>query len=235
MPFLSNEVLLIINLIIIYSTVLIFYKLFGRSGLLCWTVFATIAANIEVLILVEAFGLEQTLGNILFASTFLVTDILSEIYGKKKANEAVNIGIIVSGMFIIVSQIWLLYTPSPNDRIFSNMQAVFSNTPRVMISGLLVFAIVQRFDVWLYHKIWNFTENIASNKNKFLWLRNNGSTLVSQLLNSILFTVAAFYGVFEYQTLLSIISTTYIIFIVTSLLDTPVVYLARKMSPNIKE
>lgn len=235
MPFLSNEVLLIINLIIIYSTVLIFYKLFGRSGLLCWTVFATIAANIEVLILVEAFGLEQTLGNILFASTFLVTDILSEIYGKKKANEAVNIGIIVSGMFIIVSQIWLLYTPSPNDRIFSNMQAVFSNTPRVMISGLLVFALVQRFDVWLYHKIWNFTENIASNKNKFLWLRNNGSTLVSQLLNSILFTVAAFYGVFEYQTLLSIISTTYIIFIVTSLLDTPVVYLARKMSPNIKE
>lgn len=235
MPFLSNEVLLIITLIIIYSTVLIFYKLFGRIGLLCWTVFATIAANIEVLILVKAFGLEQTLGNILFASTFLVTDILSEIYGKKKANEAVNIGIIVSGMFIVVSQLWLLYTPSPNDILFPSMQAVFSNTPRVMISGLLVFAIVQRFDVWLYHKIWEITKNSSGSKRSFLWLRNNASTLISQLLNSVLFTVAAFYGVFEYQTLISIITTTYIIFITTSILDTPVVYLARKMSPNIKD
>ena len=227
----SNEVLLIINLLVVYSAVLVFYKLFGSKGLLCWTVFATIAANIEVLILIKAYGMEQTLGNILFASTFIVTDVLSEVQGKKKANEAVNIGIIVSAMFIVVSQIWLNYLPSENDQIFPHMQAVLSNTPRVMFAGLLVYAVVQRFDVWLYHKVWQKTTDRYGCKNKFLWFRNNASTLISQLLNTVLFTIAAFYGVYETAVLVDIIYTSYIIFIVTSITDTPVVYLARKIQP----
>lgn len=78
-----NEMLLIITLLVLYGSVLVWFALFGTSGLLSFTVFATIAANIEVLILVQAFGMEMTLGNILFATTFLVTDILSEIAGKK--------------------------------------------------------------------------------------------------------------------------------------------------------
>jgi len=60
-----NELLLIVSLIVLYGSVLLFYRLFGRTGLYCVTVFATIAANIEVLLLVKAFGLEMTLGNIL--------------------------------------------------------------------------------------------------------------------------------------------------------------------------
>ena len=74
----SNEVLLILNLVIVYSSVILWHYFLKEKGLYCWTVLATIAANIEVMILVEAFGMQQTLGNILFASTFLVTDILSE-------------------------------------------------------------------------------------------------------------------------------------------------------------
>ena len=80
----SNEFLLIFALVVTFSVVVLFYYLFGKSGLYCFTVLATITANIEVLILVNAFGMEQTLGNILFASSFLVTDILSEIYGKRR-------------------------------------------------------------------------------------------------------------------------------------------------------
>ena len=89
----NNELLLILSLVLIYTCVVLFYRFLGRSGLYCWTVLATIAANIEVLIVVDAFGMEQTLGNILFASTFLVTDILSETEGKRAANKAVLIGI----------------------------------------------------------------------------------------------------------------------------------------------
>ena len=69
-----NEILLIVSLLVIYGCVLLAYRLFGIHGLYCFTAIATISANIEVLILVDAFGMEQTLGNILFASTFLVTD-----------------------------------------------------------------------------------------------------------------------------------------------------------------
>ena len=79
-----NEILLVASLFVIYGCVLLAYRLFGKSGLYCFTAIATITANIEVLIMVKAFGMEQTLGNILFASTFLVTDIISEIEGKKR-------------------------------------------------------------------------------------------------------------------------------------------------------
>ncbi len=102
-----NEILLVLSLLVIYGSVLLVYRLFGKSGLYCFTAIATITANIEVLILVDAFGMEQTLGNILFASTFLVTDIISEVDGKKAAQKAVNIGIFTSVFFIVVSQSWL--------------------------------------------------------------------------------------------------------------------------------
>ena len=110
-----NEFLLIISLPVTYSLVLLCYRIFGKSGLFLWTVISTIAANIEVLIVVNAFGFEMTLGNILFASTFLVTDILSENHGKKEAQRAVYLGIATSAIFILISQSWLLYTPSDSD------------------------------------------------------------------------------------------------------------------------
>lgn len=225
-----NEIILIVMLVVTYGATLLWFRLFGVNGLLCFTVFATIAANIEVLILVDAFGMEMTLGNILFASTFLVTDILSEVAGKKTASRAVGIGIATSVLFIIVSQSWLYYQPNANDWAFPSIQAVFSNTPRLMLASLVVYAIVQVFDVWAYHKWWAFTTKRFGDAKKFLWLRNNGSTLVSQFLNTLLFTFAAFWGVHDVNTLFSIVLSSYVIFIVTSLVDTPVVYLARRIA-----
>lgn len=222
-----NEILLIVMLIATYAMVLGWFAVFGKKGLICFNVIATIAANIEVLIMVNAFGMEMTLGNILFASTFLVTDILSEIAGKEYAKKAVNIGILTSITFIIISQSWLLYVPGESDFAMPSIQTIFSNTPRLMLASLLVYAIVQRFDVWAYHKWWQFTEKKSGDKRKYLWLRNNGSTLLSQFLNNLLFTFAAFLGIHSIQTIISIVISSYVIFIVTSLADTPAVYLAR--------
>jgi uncharacterized integral membrane protein (TIGR00697 family) len=224
----QNEFILIVSLVVIYTMVFFAYKIFGTSGLYCWTAIATITANIEVLILVKAFGMEQTLGNILFASTFLVTDILSEMEGKKAANKAVKIGIATSFAFILISQSWMLYAPSESDWALPVIKNVFSNTPRLMIAGIVVYAIVQVFDVWAYHKIWDITTKYCKDSKRFLWIRNNGSTLVSQLINTVLFTFAAFWGVYDYHTLINIVISSYIIFIATSLLDTPAVYLTRK-------
>lgn len=222
-----NEVLLVVTLLVLYGSVLLWFVLFGTSGLMAFTVFATIAANIEVLILVQAFGMEMTLGNILFATTFLVTDILSEIAGKKQAQQAVWIGIAANILFVLVSQSWLMYVPSVNDQAAPSMRAIFSNTPRLMLASLAVYAIVQIFDVWLYHKWWNLTQRLSGDRRGFLWVRNNGSTLISQLLNAILYTIFAFYGMYDTSTLVSIVLSSYVIFIFTSLLDTPIVYWAR--------
>lgn len=228
----SNELIIVLSLILTYASVLIFYKFLGESGLYAWTVIAIIAANIEVLILINAFGMEQTLGNILFASTFLVTDILSEIYGKKAANHAVKISVFTNIAFILISQSWFLYTPSANDWAATSIQSVFSNTPRLMIVGVAVYGIAQAFDVWFYHFIWEKTTAKLGDSKRGLWIRNNGSTLVSQMLNTVLFTLGAFIGVYDVDTLVAIMFSSYVIFIVTSLLDTPAVYLARKMKIN---
>ncbi|QIB69551.1 queuosine precursor transporter [Aminipila butyrica] len=230
----NNEFILITTMIVLYSVVLLWYKLFGRTGLLCWIVFATIAANIEVLVVIDAFGMEQTLGNIMFATTFMVTDILSETEGKPVAKKAVNVGILTSISFIAVSQAWLLYTPSTNDWAFPSIQAVFSNTPRLMFVSLGVYAIVQRFDVWAYNKVWDMTNRLSNDRKKYLWLRNNTSALLSQLLNTVLFTLGAFWGTLPLHTLLSIMCSSYIIFIVTSVADTPFVYAARRISYTLK-
>lgn len=229
-----NEIILIIYLICIYSSVVVFYRFFGRTGMYCWTVLATLAANIEVAIVVNAFGMEQTLGNILFASTFLVTDILSEMEGRKAANKAVMMGILTSVIFILITWSWTLFIPGENDIMHGKIIEAFSNTPRIVISSIVVYGIVQAFDVFAYHAIWAKTTKICHNSKKYLWLRNNGSTLASQFLNTLLFTFAAFWGMYPMPVLMKIVLSSYVIYIVTSLLDTPAIYAARKLGYRSK-
>ena len=222
-----NEFLLIVTVLFIYSSALVAYKLFGRSGLYALTPIATIVANIEVLLVIKAFGWTQTLGNLPFAVTFLITDILSECEGKRSANKAVSIGIFSSVFFLIASQLWLLYTPDQADTHMPAFRAIFANTPRLIISSLLVYAISQFTDVWLYHTWWDLTTKLCGDRHRFLWFRNNFSTLISQFINNVLFTLLAFYGTYDLKTVWSFIVSSYIIFILTSLLDTPFVYAAR--------
>lgn len=224
-----NELLLVASLIFIFGSVVISYCLFGKAGLFGMTVISTVLANIEVLVLINAFGMEQTLGNVFFAATFLITDILSENESKKEADRAVMIGIFTAVFTLIATGFWFWFQPSENDYISPALRTVFSNTPRMMLSSLAVYALTQRFDVWLYHKWWDFTTKKCGDSHKFLWVRNNCATLASQLLNTVLFNVLAFAGKYDVKTLVSIIISSYVIFIFTSLLDTPAVYIARKL------
>ncbi|MBQ3584696.1 MAG: queuosine precursor transporter [Lachnospiraceae bacterium] len=229
----TNEILLIISIILIYGSVLLWLYLFGADGLMAFTSFATIAANIEALMIVNAFGMQMTLGNILFASTFLITDILSELYGKEASKRAVNIGILTSLSMILLTCSWMYYKPAASDWAHPSIKAIFSNTPRLMFVSLFVYGIVQKFDVWLYHKWWDFTEKKCGDRKRYLWLRNNGSTLISQFLNNLLFTFGAFIGMYSLRTIVNIVISSYVIFIFTSLADTPIIYLARKIPRGV--
>lgn len=225
----KNELLLIGSVILIYGAVLLAYRLFGKIGMYIMTVIATILANIEVLMLVDGFGMEQTLGNVMFASTYLVTDILSENEGKKYANKSVWLGVFTSIVMLLFTQYWLLYSPAANDWAREHISAIFSTTPRLLAASFLGYIISQRFDVWLYHKWWNLTAQKTGDSKRFLWLRNNGSTLVSQIVNTIIFNTVAFWGTYNFKTFISIMISSYVICIFTSLLDTPIVYIARWM------
>lgn len=230
----QNELLLLLSFVVIYGGALLAYRLFGTHGLYAVNALATVVANIEVLLVINAFGMEQTLGNVLFAVTFLITDILSENEGKKAARNAVFVGILASVLFLLISQSWLLYRLADSDWAGEAFRTLFSNTPRMLFASLSVYAISQIFDVWLYHAWWRLTAAKSGDKRKFLWLRNNGSTLVSQLVNTVLFNLIAFWGTYDTPTLVSIIAAGYVVYIVTSLLDTPAVYIARRMKENGK-
>ncbi len=230
MPF-QNELLLIASLIFYYGAVLIAWWRFGKAGLYAMTVFCTLAANIEVAVLVSAFGMDQTLGNVLFAASFLITDILSENVSRKAANRAVSLGIFTSVLFALASQSWLLFIPAGEDSVAVGMQAVFAHTPRIILASVIVYAVVQRMDVWLYHKIWQYTARRSGDSRRYLWLRNNGATLIAQLVNTVLFTLCAFGGIYSAGTLVSIMASGFLIYALTSLCDTPVVYLARRITP----
>ena len=231
----SNELLIILSFIVIYGGVILFYRFFGRKGLLAFNVMATILANVEVLILVRAFGVEMTLGNVLFGSTFLITDILSENHSRKDANRSVIISTMCSIFFILISQMWLLYTPSENDWASGSFHTIFSSTPRIVCASLAVYLVSQLTDVWLYHKWWDWCRKRFGDSKKGLWIRNNGSTMISQLLNTLLYTFLAFYGTYPIETLISIFTSSYVIYFTTSLLDTPFVYWSRKINERRKD
>lgn len=230
----KNELLLIGSVLLIYGTVLIAYRIFGKTGLYVMTALCTVLANIEVLMLINGFGMEQTLGNVMFASTYLITDILSENEGKKCASRAVWLGVLSSLVMLAFSQYWLLYTPAASDWASEHIRAIFSTTPRLLLASFLAYIISQRFDVWLYHKLWDATTKKTGDRVRFLWLRNNAATLISQVLNTVIFTTVAFAGWYDTKTLISIMFSTYVIYIFTSLLDTPAIYIARKLKQKGK-
>lgn len=224
-----NELLLIGSVFLIYGAVLVAYRLFGKTGMYAMTVISTVLANIEVLMLIEGFGIEQTLGNVTFASTYLVTDILSENEGKKSASRAVWIGVFTSVVMLLFTQYWLLFSPSAADWATPHIAAIFSTTPRLLLASFLGYVVSQRFDVWLYHRWWAVTEKRTGDKTRLLWLRNNCSTLISQVLNTVIFTSVAFAGWYDTKTMLTVMLSSYLVYVFTSLADTPAVYIARKM------
>ena len=232
---LQNELILIASIFVFFGGLVAFFRFFGKQGIFAWTVICTIAANIEVLILVHAFGLDTTLGNVIFASSFLATDIMSEVFGKKEASRCVKIGILANVTFILISQSWFLYIPAEGDTMAEPIRTVFSNTPRVMLASLFAYAICEMFDVWAYHAWWKWTAKKFKDKKGYLWVRNNGSTLVSQLINVLAFNLLAFAGVFPWNTIGEILVFGYGIFVITTLMDTPFVYLARRISEKHPE
>ncbi|MBQ3801284.1 MAG: queuosine precursor transporter [Treponema sp.] len=226
-----NELFLVITLLVSFGGTLLFLKAFGKGGLFAWIGICTILANIEVTIVVHAFGMDQTLGNTLFAATFLATDILSERYGRKDAGKGVLAGLVTNLSFILLSFMWVHYIPAKSDWASGFVKGLFSNTPRMLIASLVAYAISEAVDVFLYHAWWDLTEKKTGSHTKMLWFRNNCSTLISQLVNIVIFNFGAFASIYSMSDLIAITASCYVIYVATSLLDTPFIYLARKIKP----
>ncbi len=217
-----NELLFFIAVFLNFVGVIIAYKLFNKTGIYAWIALATVIANIEVIKCVDIFGLALTLGNVTYGSIFLATDILNENYGQKYAQKGVFLGFFSLVIFTVFTQVDLLYTPSINDFAHNSMKTLFSLTPRICCASMSAYLISNSLDVILYKKIKDFFPS-----DKFLWFRNNGATMISQLADTVLFTLIAFFGVFSLKTVFELCITTYILKLIIALCDTPFLYLAK--------
>ncbi len=223
-----NELWFLLSMPIYFSFTLIAFKFFGKTGLFLWISIAMIAANIEATKLINIFGVSLTLGNTLYGSTFLATDILCEKYGKEEAQKAVFTGFFTIVTFSIMCLIMLRYAPAKTDFVNDSLVTIFTLTPRVAAASILTYITMQYFDIWLFMHIRKKT------RGKMLWLRNNVATLTTQLLDTIIFTLFAFWGVHSFEVVLTLIGTTYLAKFIISIADTPFVYIGRKITPGIK-
>ena len=151
--------------------------------------------------------------------TFLVTDLISELYGQKKANLVVFSGFIAS-MFVLLflwlgSQFEAIPSSVVNDSIYNS---VFQNAWRLIAASMVAYLFAQFIDVRIFH-FWKRLTN-----GKHLWLRNNGSTVASQLVDTTLVICILFIGVWETDQIFSAIIDGWLFKMLMALIDTPIIY-----------
>ncbi len=217
----SNELLWFLFLVFDFSMALLAIYLFGKKALYIIIATNILVCNIQVIKIIPLFGLVATLGNILYGSIFLATDLLSELYGKEEARKGVWLGFFALIFMSISMQIALQFTPHDTDFSQDAMEVIFGFIPRISLASLVAYVISQNHDIWAFH----FWKKVTGGK--YLWLRNNASTWVSQAIDSVIFVFLAFYGVLEVPVLISILITTYGIKIIVAIFDTPVLYIGK--------
>ena len=217
-----NILLGIAGIILCFGIEVIIEKIFKKEGLYVWISVALITANILVSKNINILGLQATLGNILFASTFLATDILNEKYSAKESKKAINLGIIAVILFTIATQFSLLFIPNELDYVNSSLKNIFAFSLRINISSIVMCYISNMIDIFLFEKI---KKKIPDK----MWIRNNVATIISNCFENYLFVFFAFIGIYSLKDIIIIGTTTSILEIIIAICDTPFLYLSKKI------
>ena len=227
----TNELWFFITVVVYLGSVLCLYKLLGKLGMYMFSIFGTLFGNVAACKCINIFGFPTNAGVVIYAATFLVTDILSEKYGKKEAQKAVFSSLAAMLLWVIGTQFTLWAAPNASDFVSSSMKNLFGFAPRIFVASMTAYLCSQTFDVFIYHFIWKKT----GNNKTMLWLRNNGGTLLSQALDTVIFITLGFWGSFPFKVFLSVVLTTYLFKALVAVLDTPFIYVARKIKPLIEK
>ncbi|MCF7836380.1 queuosine precursor transporter [Candidatus Gracilibacteria bacterium] len=230
----SNEIIFCLLLIFVFLTTLFAFRL-GRRYLFGLIMLEVGLMNIFVVKQFDLFGLAITGGNVLYGGIFLATDILNEFYGKRIATCAVWAGFGAGVFMLVTSTLVTALSPNEFDSAQAAFKTIFSPTFRIVFASLASCLIFQSLDVWLYDLLKKATNG------KALWLRNNLSTIISQTGDSIFFTAVGllaipafadsrlFAGFIPAEAFWEVVAFTLIIKITIAILDTPIIYLARKV------
>jgi uncharacterized integral membrane protein (TIGR00697 family) len=165
--------------------------------------------------IINVFGLFVPAGVLAYSMTFLMTDAISEIWGKETAKRTVFGGFIGLIAVLLLIQISLVWPKAPFWKQEAAYQTIMGSTSRIIIASFIAYLVSQFHDVWAFH----FWKTIT--RGRHLWLRNNFSTAVSQFIDSSLFITVAFYGVMPVWPL---IWSQWLVKLAIAFLDTPIIY-----------
>ncbi len=239
---LSPDLLTVVHAVLCFGAILLALRLFGAAGLQAYVVVAVIGANVQVLKPVQfaAYADPVALGTVLFASTYLATDILTEWYGRAAARRAVWLGFAGFLFWTVMMVLTLGHRPLTAEEageglawalgVHDAMALLFTPAPAFFVAGMIAYLTSQFTDIWIYQAIRRLT------RERHLWLRNNLSTWLSALVDNTVFSLFAWVILapepmaFE-PLVFTYILGTYLLRVGLALLDTPFMYLARLIVP----
>ena len=217
-----NEFFGIATFFVTFIVMVLMYRCFGKQGLIAWVAIGTIIANIQVIKTVDIFGISATLGNVMFASIDLATDILNDIYGRKVAKRAVWLGFSSTLVMIIVMQMSLHFIPAPEDISQKALSTIFDLVPRIALGSIIAYIIGQHVDVFIFSMI----KKVFQSDKTFI-IRAYGSTVLSSIIDTALFVTIAFIGTLPASVVFEIFITTYVLKLVSTIFNVPFGYIAK--------
>ena len=198
---------------------------FKTDVLLALFVASIVLANLLGTKIISVLGVRLSVGIFFVAIIFLVTDVITEVHGKKKAYSFYFISIIILFFLLISTYLSILIPPNPAWEFQEQYKIIFGNSARMIFASLVAFMLSQ------FHDIWAFDYWKKKTHGKYLWLRNNASTFVSQLIDTVVFMFVAFYKVspkFTVGFIISLIIPYWIFKMIFAMIDTPFCYLGVK-------
>lgn len=235
----TNFELLILYTLVDFFIAFLAYRFFGKNGLIIFIVFSVIAANIQVnkgidyTLLGHTFS--ATMGNVMFGGIFLANDLLNEKYGKYVARRAVYISIFAGLSFVTLMCISTVFQSITTDKWYTQTNdalnlffSINGSTLKAILIGNMVFLVSQLFDVFIYSKLKSYNSEL-----KWLWLRNSGSTAISQIIDTTLITYGfAYAGIIPMEYALEMVFTTLLIKYIITLINAPLFYLIAFVKPK---
>lgn len=209
--------------IVNFAFFLLCYRLFGKKGLYAWVGVATVIANIQVTKTISMPpNIVMTLGNTMYVTLYMTSDLINEKYGRREARTAVWFGFFTLLMTTVIMQMALKFTPDESDFAQESLEKIFGLMPRLALGSLTAYFISQFLDVRLYSWIRKYYST-----SRQLWIRSNGSTMVSSFVDTLIFCTIAFAGNYDWKVWVQILLTTYVAKFLLTAAGTPILYIAR--------
>jgi uncharacterized integral membrane protein (TIGR00697 family) len=227
----NQELLWVLTVVYDLGLAILLYRFFGKHGLYTAVVLGIVLGNLQggKVSELEFFGHSFTvsMGAILYSGIYFATDVLNEKFGRAEANRAVMLGFVANVAVMITLVLSVQFKPSNITGSALEVHKAISTlaiySPAFVIGSLTAYLISQTFDVWLFHKIRSYTGESK------LWLRNNLSTITSQLLDTMIyqFTWVIATGM-EWKVAFLLAATKYVFKVLMALVDTVFIYWVRK-------